>query len=142
MSHMITQAHVIAHLLHLVTQAHKPSHSYAPYRRSSQFFTKLLPVTLHIPLMQYVFSYNTLPTEAPLFTADQGGLQVSTPHVLEIMKYVLSCELCSQFQNPRTKNPHILGVILTNKHNHIDLINWLLIQHYYMFWLSTSATIR
>lgn len=40
----------------LVTQAHTPSHTYAPYRRSSQFFTKLLPVTLHIPLM---FSYNT-----------------------------------------------------------------------------------
>jgi len=46
---------------------------------------------------------NTVPTEAPLFTADQGGLQVSTPHVLEIMKDVLSHELCSQFQNPMHK---------------------------------------
>ena len=162
MSLMITQAHPSScHVTYYSTSphhrpsvafsntAHTPSHSNAPYRRSSQFFTKLLPVTLHIPLMQYVFSYNihthtlnTVPTGAPLFTAEQGGLQVSTTHVLEIMKDVLSHELCSQFQNPWTKNPYILRVILTDKHNHTDLINWLLlIQCYYMFWLSTSAII-
>ena len=48
----------------------------------------------------------------------------------------------ANFRIHAQNNPYILSVILTNKHNHTDLIKWLLIQCYYMFWLSTSAIIR
>ena len=34
------------------------------------------------------------------------------------------------------------SVILTDKHNHIDLIYWYFVQHYYTFRLSASAIIK
>jgi len=146
MSH-ITQAHISAHLLHMVTQAHTPAHSYAPCCRSFQFFTELLPVTLHFPIMKYVFSYNT----HTKYSSHRGTIIYCRPRGLTSFNSTCSWnnERCtvSWILQPISEsmhkiNPYILSDILTDKHNHTDLINWLLIQRYYMFWLSTSAIIK
>ena len=143
----ITQAHISAHLLHMVTQAHTPTHSYAPYCRSFQFFRELLLVTLHIPIMQSVFSYNT----HTKYSSHRGTIIYCRPRGLTSFNSTCSwnnerCTVSWTLQPISESNaqntPYILSVILTNKHNHTNLIIWLLIQRYYMFWLSTSAIIR
>jgi len=110
---MTTQAHPI--MLLVITQEQPSSHhvthdNTSPHQRPSVAFGNTSPRTISFlcsllqkfPVLYEVTSghtfhscnmcfrtihaLNKVPTEAPLFTADQGGLQVSTPYVLEIMK--------------------------------------------------------